>query len=64
MKYIKSYKIFEDNDDDEDNEIPGGFEYSWNDINKALVYLTDLGFEIDKPERYQWDYQEEAKRRL
>jgi hypothetical protein len=61
MKHLKSYKIFEEKDDD--NEIPEGFEYSWNDINKSLVYLTDLGFEIDKPERYQWDYEEEAKRR-
>ena len=64
MKYIKSYKIFEDNDEDgKDNEIPEGFEYSWNDIKKSLVYLTDLGFEIDKPEKYQWDYENEAKRR-
>ena len=63
MKYLKSYKIFEDNDEnDENNKIPEGFEYSWNDINNALVHLKDLGFEIDKPDGYRWDYREEAKK--
>jgi hypothetical protein len=46
MKHLKSYKIFEDKD--EDNEVPEGFEYSWNDIYESLLYLTDIGFEIDE----------------
>ncbi len=46
MKHLKSYKIFEDKDDD--NEIPEGFEYSWKDIYESLFYLTDIGFEIDE----------------
>jgi hypothetical protein len=46
MKHLKSYKIFEDKDDD--NEVPEGFEYSWKDIYESLLYLTDIGFEIDE----------------
>ena len=46
MKYIKKYKIFEDKN--EDDIIPEGFKYSWNDIYESLVYLTDIGFEIDE----------------
>jgi hypothetical protein len=64
MKYLKSYKLFEDiEDEDEDDIIPDGFKYSWNDVNEALLYLTDLGFQIDKPDGYGWDYREEAKKR-
>jgi hypothetical protein len=48
MKYLKSYKIFEDIDEDEDDIIPDGFKYSWNDIYESLLYLTDIGFEIDE----------------
>lgn len=39
MNYIKRYKIFESNIDEE-------FEYSWKDINEALLHLTDMGFEL------------------
>jgi hypothetical protein len=46
MKYIKKYKIFEDKD--ENDEVPEGFKYSWNDIYESLFYLTDIGFEIDE----------------
>lgn len=46
MKYIKGYKIFEDKDDND--EVPEGFKYSWNDIYESLLYLTDIGFEIDE----------------
>jgi hypothetical protein len=46
MKYIKGYKIFEDKD--ENDEVPEGFKYSWNDIYESLFYLTDIGFEIDE----------------
>lgn len=64
MKWIKSYnKLFEDIEDEEDDIIPDGFKYSWNDVNEALLYLTDLGFQIDKPDGYGWDYREEAKKR-
>jgi hypothetical protein len=52
MKHIKSYKIFEDKDDD--NEIPEGFEYSWNDIYESLLYLTDIGFEIDEDSKKRY----------
>jgi hypothetical protein len=49
MKYIKGYKIFEDaQDEDENDEIPEGFKYSWNDIYESLLYLTDIGFQIDE----------------
>lgn len=46
MKHIKRFKIFEDVD--EDAKVPEGFEYSWNDIYESLLYLTDIGFEIDE----------------
>ena len=48
MKYIKKYKIFEDSEEDENNEVPEGFKYSWNDVYDSLLYLTDIGFEIDE----------------
>ena len=48
MKHIKGFKIFEDVEDDENVEVPEGFEYSWNDIYESLLYLTDIGFEIDE----------------
>lgn len=49
MKYIKKYKIFEDaQDEDENDEVPEGFKYSWNNIYDSLLYLTDIGFEIDE----------------
>jgi len=48
MKHIKGFKIFEDVEDDENAEVPEGFEYSWNDIYESLLYLTDIGFEIDE----------------
>lgn len=46
MKHIKRFKIFEDVD--KDSQVPEGFEYSWNDIYESLLYLTDIGFEIDE----------------
>jgi hypothetical protein len=52
MKHLKSYKIFEDKD--EDNEVPEGFEYSWNDIYESLLYLTDIGFEIDEKSKKRY----------
>lgn len=58
MKHIKRFKIFEDvEDEDENAKIPEGFEYSWNDIYESLLYLTDIGFEIDEKsqERYLAD---------
>ena len=49
MKYIKKYKIFEDSKEkDKNDEVPEGFKYSWNDIYESLLYLTDIGFEIDE----------------
>ena len=43
------YRIFEDSEEeDENNIVPEGFEYSWNDIYESLLYLTDIGFKIDK----------------
>ena len=48
MKHIKRFKIFEDVEDDENAKVPEGFEYSWNDIYESLLYLTDIGFEIDE----------------
>lgn len=47
MKYIKKYKIFEEAED-EDDKVPEGFKYSWNDIYESLLYLTDIGFQIDE----------------
>lgn len=46
MKHIKRFKIFEDVD--KDAQVPEGFEYSWSDIYESLLYLTDIGFEIDE----------------
>jgi hypothetical protein len=68
MKWIKSYKLFEDIEDEDENDItPDGFKYSWNDIDEALLYLTDLRFKIDNPiewrDGYDWNYREEAKKR-
>ena len=48
MKHLKKYKLFESDKEDEDDIVPEGFEYSWNDIYESLLYLTDIGFEIDE----------------
>lgn len=48
MKHIKRFKIFEDVEDDENTKVPEGFEYSWNDIYESILYLTDIGFEINE----------------
>lgn len=58
MKHLRPYKIFEDSDtedEDENDVIPEGFKYSWNDIYDSLVYLTDIGFKIDSEKRYLAD---------
>jgi hypothetical protein len=47
MKWIKGYKVFEDKED-EDDIIPEGFKYSWNNIYDSLFNLTDIGFVIDE----------------
>ena len=55
MKYLKKYKLFEsdENDDIDKNDIvPSGFKYSWNDVEDILLYLTDNGFKIDNHEAY------------
>lgn len=59
MKYIKKYKIFEDKN--EDDIIPEGFKYSWNDIYESLVYLTDIGFEIDEKSQKRYLADEKGK---
>ena len=48
MKHLKKYKLFESDNEDENDIVPEGFEYSWNDIYESLLYLTDIGFEIDE----------------
>lgn len=60
MKYIKRFKIFEDVDD-EDSEVPEGFEYSWNDIYESLLYLTDIGFEVDENSQKRYLADEQGK---
>lgn len=45
MKYLRHYKIFEDID--EDDTVPDGFKYSWNDIYESLFYLTDIMESMD-----------------
>lgn len=59
MKHLKKYKLFESDKEDEDDIVPEGFEYSWNDIYESLLYLTDIGFEIDEnsQKRYLADEQ-------
>jgi len=55
VKYLKKYKLFEsDEDDDVDKNdiVPSGFKYSWNDVEDILLYLTDNGFKIDNHEAY------------
>lgn len=59
MKYIKKFKIFEDVD--EDAQVPEGFEYSWNDIYESLLYLTDIGFEIDENSKKRYLADEKGK---
>ena len=54
MKHIKRFKIFEDVEDDENAEVPEGFQYSWNDIYESLLYLTDIGFEIDEKSQQRY----------
>ena len=60
MKHIKTYKIFEDIDEDENDIIPDGFKYSWNDIYESLLYLTDIGFEIDEKSQKRYLADEKA----
>lgn len=56
MKHLRSYKIFEDSEEEDENDIiPEGFKYSWNDIYESLLYLTDIGFKIDSEKRYLAD---------
>lgn len=61
MKYLKKYKLFESDDEDEDDDVdendivPSGFKYSWNDVEDILLHLTDIGFVIDKHEAYYAD---------
>lgn len=54
MRYLKKYKLFESDEEDidENEKVPSGFKYSWNDVEDILLYLTDNGFEIDKHEAY------------
>lgn len=40
MNYIKRYKTFESNGNEEE------FDYTWKDIDEALLHLTDMGFEL------------------
>lgn len=47
MKHLKKYKLFE-SEEDKNDIVPEGFEYSWNDIYESLLYLTDIGFKIDE----------------
>jgi hypothetical protein len=35
-------------EEDKNDIVPEGFEYSWNDIYESLLYLTDIGFKIDE----------------
>ena len=53
MKHIKGYKLFEDVDKYH-TDIPEGFEYSWKDIYETLLYLTDIGFEIDEKSKKRY----------
>ena len=58
MKYLKKYKLFESDDEDDDDDVdendivPSGFKYSWNDVEDILLHLTDMGFVIDKHEGF------------
>lgn len=61
MKHIKRFKIFEDVKDDGNAEVPEGFEYSWNDIYESLLYLTDIGFEIDENSKKRYLSDEKGK---
>jgi hypothetical protein len=61
MKYLRPYKIFEDIDEDEDDIIPDGFKYSWNNIYESLLYLTDIGFEIDEKSQKRYLADEKGK---
>jgi len=60
VKYLKKYKLFEsdedeDDDVDENDIVPSGFKYSWNDVEDILLHLTDIGFVIDKHDAYYAD---------
>lgn len=50
MKYLKTYRLFESDEDDWvyelNSKVAVGFKYSWNHIVDRLIYLTDLGFEL------------------
>ena len=49
MKYLKR---FNESSDEETVEV--GHKHSWADIKERLLYLTDIGFEIDKESKKQY----------
>jgi len=55
MNYLINFKIFEsDDEDDEDSTIHTGFEYSFNDIKDTLWDILDLGFKIKENRSGYW----------
>ena len=56
MKHLRDFRIFEsdDEDDDEDSTIHTGFEYSFNDIKDNLWDILDLGFKIKENRSCYW----------
>lgn len=62
MKHLKKYKIYESQEVDENDEIPQGFQFSWNDINERLSYLTDIGFVIDEDSKSRYFLDKKGKK--
>lgn len=46
MKYLKRFN--ESHDDVDDDVVRKGFKYSDSYINQVMLYLTDVGFELDE----------------
>ena len=55
MKHLRDFRIFEsDDEDDEDSIIHTGFEYSFNDIKDTFWDILDLGFKIKDNRSCYW----------
>lgn len=56
MKYLQKYRLFESDEDDihPDDAIKPGHKMSWNDIKERMVYLNDVGFNLDEEHKSQY----------
>lgn len=60
MKYLRKYKLFESEEVDLDDIIEPGHSISWNDIRERIIYLNDVGFNLDEESKIQYFIDQEG----